>query len=487
MAEITNTNPTAVVRLTPSSLAPSYMASVYAVIVGFLALFSGLVGVYLLARGEILAGFVALVITGLLTVLAWSMGQRKAWSYRFADSLHVVGMLVGVLLLLRWLADVVQVISTDPKIAAGGGTLSTILSSLRTLPINSLGLADALLLMAISGGLVWLLGSIRRHEAELRIDRNHSNDLEQFMRRFLKSTSARVGGILVVLLLIITYVMPRLDPYDRTVALSDGDLALRLTPPDCIIGWLRVQQGLDTWRGEGSPPATPFGFPCKHPFGTDKNGRDLTRRVLHGINVSLVVSVISVTISLLLGATTGLVAGYVGGRWDSFLMRLMDIMLAFPALLLAIAIVAMRGPGLENAMIAIGIVGVPTYARLARSMAIALREQEFVTAATSVGAKPTRILRQHVLPNSLAPLIVQSTLGLGTAVIETAALGFLGLGQQPPFPELGKMLAESREVMTSGMWWMIVFPGITVMIIVLSFNLLGDALRDTLDPKLRGN
>jgi peptide/nickel transport system permease protein len=485
MAEITN--PTTVIRLTPTSLAPNYMASVYSAIVGFLTVFGGLVGVYLLARGDIFAGLVALVITGLLAVLAWSMGQRKEWSYRFADGMHLAGLLGGVVLVVRWLIDVVQVIGTDPKIAAGGGSLGTILSNLRTLPINSLWLADAVIVIAISGGLAWLLRSIRKHEAELLIDRNHSYDLEQFMRRFLKSTSARVGGILVVGLLIVTYVMPRIDPYDRTVALSDGDLALRLTPPDCVIGWLRVQQGLDTWRGEGAAPSTPFGYPCKHPFGTDKNGRDLMRRVLHGINVSLVVSVISVSISLLIGATIGLVAGYIGGRWDSFLMRSMDIMLAFPTLLLAIAIVAMRGPGLENAMIAIGIVGIPTYARLARSMAISLREQEFVTAATSVGAKQSRILRQHVLPNSLAPLIVQSTLGLGTAVIETAALGFLGLGQQPPFPELGKMLAESREVMTSGMWWMILFPGITVMIIVLSFNLLGDALRDTLDPKLRGN
>ncbi|MCC7451099.1 MAG: ABC transporter permease [Anaerolineae bacterium] len=306
------------------------------------------------------------------------------------------------------------------------------------------------------------------------------------MRRFFKSSSARVGGALVLLLLVIVYLMPRVDPYTREIALSDGDLAQRLQPPDCAIGWLRFQQGVDNWEGPGPEPKSILEFPCNHPFGTDKNGRDLTRRVMHGIGVSLVVSVISVSISLLLGGTIGLIAGYLGGKTDSILMRLMDIMLAFPTLLLAIAIVAMRGPGLENAMLAIGIVSIPTYARLARSMAISLREQDFIMAARSIGASEGTVLRKHVLPNSLAPLIVQSTLGLGTAVIETAALGFLGLGQQPPFPELGEMLAESREVMTSGMWWVMAFPGVTVMIIVLSFNLLGDALRDTLDPKLRG-
>jgi peptide/nickel transport system permease protein len=331
--------------------------------------------------------------------------------------------------------------------------------------------------------MAYLLRVVVKADAERRLDNTHISDAENLLRRFFKSTSARVGGAFVVLLLLTVYAIPRVDAYDARI---DGDLAKRLTPPDCVIGWFRLQQGLEQWAGPGPRPASVTEYPCVYPFGTDKNGRDLMRRVMHGIGVSLAVSVISVSVSLFIGATIGLIAGYLGGWIDSLLMRAMDIMLAFPALLLAIAIVAMRGPGLENAMLAIGIVGIPAYARVARSMAIGLRDQEFVTAARSIGSSQAHILRRHVLPNSLAPLIVQSTLGLGTAVIETAALGFLGLGQQPPWPELGKMLAESRDVMTSGNWWVMLFPAIAVIIIVLSFNLLGDALRDTLDPRLRG-
>jgi peptide/nickel transport system permease protein len=286
--------------------------------------------------------------------------------------------------------------------------------------------------------------------------------------------------------LLITYVMPRVDPYYGIIVLRDGDLSQRLNPPQCAIGWLRVQQGLDPWEGEGSVPATPFGYPCEHPFGFDKNGRDLQRRALHGVSVSLAVSLITVGISASIGISIGISAGYLGGRWDNVAMRFMDVLLAFPAILLAIAIVAVRGPGLGNAMIALGIVGIPAYARLSRSMAISVREQDYVLAANSIGAGRLAILWRYILPNSLAPLIVQSTLSLGTAVISAAALGFLGLGQQPPFPELGSMLAESRDVMTSGKWWVMLFPGLMVMVIVLGFNLLGDALRDTLDPKLRG-
>ncbi|MBN1963632.1 MAG: ABC transporter permease [Anaerolineae bacterium] len=347
-------------------------------------------------------------------------------------------------------------------------------------------LADAILLLGINIGLLYTLGFFRKVDNERVIDETHNSDADLFLQRFLGNASTRVGGTIVVALLFIAYVMPRVDPYSGATVLRDGDLSRRLDPPDCVIGWLRLTQGVDSWTGEGDPPSSFFEFPCEHPFGFDKNGRDMARRVLHGISVSLAVSLIAVSISLFIGASVGLTAGYLGGWLDALLMRTMDIMLAFPSLLLAIAIVAMRGPGLENGMIAIGIVGIPVYARLARSMAITVRRQEYVTAALSIGASHWRILRQHVLPNSLAPLIVQSTLGLGTAVIETAALGFLGLGQQPPYPELGKMLAESREVMTSGKWWVMLFPGITVMLIVLGFNLLGDALRDTLDPQLRG-
>ncbi len=485
MAEITNPA-VAVKKLTNPQPALSYMGSVYSTLVGVAALCAAVIGLIALSRGSVVEGIVALVIMALLGALAWGYRQQKPWADQLANVVHTLGLLGGLFILVRWLLSILDLANADPTVAAGGNTLSAIWSRLPVLPVNSLPLGDVLLVFAINGGLWFLLRSIRKANRERQIDRSYTNDLESMVQRFFKSTSARVGGVLVVLLLVIVYLMPRVDPYTREIALSDGDLAQRLQPPDCAIGWLRFQQGVDDWQGPGPEPKSILEFPCTHPFGTDKNGRDLTRRVLHGISVSLVVSVISVSISLLIGGVVGLTAGYFSGKWDSILMRLMDIMLAFPALLLAIAIVAMRGPGLENAMLAIGIVSIPTYARLARSMAISLREQDFIMAARSIGASEATVLRRHVLPNSLAPLIVQSTLGLGTAVIETAALGFLGLGQQPPFPELGEMLAESREVMTSGMWWVMAFPGVTVMIIVLSFNLLGDALRDTLDPKLRG-
>jgi peptide/nickel transport system permease protein len=461
-----------------------YMAGLYTTVTTIIGFSVTLVGLVMVFQGQPLVGPIALVSAILLLTTAWSVRQQKPWRYRLAGAMHLIGLLAVLLILVGWLVSVLDAINTDPN--TRGQTLPVILGRLSTLPITSLPLADAALLLILDGGLWLMLRSMQKTENERRIDRNYQNDAELLLQRFLSSTSARVGGFLLILLILIAYLMPRVDPYTRAIALADGDLAERLKPPDCAIGWLRMQQGLDQWTGPEPKPTSLFDFPCKHPFGMDKNGRDLMRRVLHGISVSLAVSLISVSISLLIGAVIGLTAGYLGGAWDSLLMRLMDIMLAFPTLLLAIAIVAMRGPGLENAMLAIGVVGIPAYARLARSMSIALREQEFVTAARSIGASQFRILRQHVLPNSLAPLIVQSTLGLGTAVIETAALGFLGLGQQPPLPELGKMLAESREVMTSGMWWVLVFPGITVMTIVLSFNLLGDALRDTLDPKLKG-
>lgn len=476
---------TGITRLNTEPSEGTYLTGFYAGLMflgGLLAL-----GAALFLAGRQQASIVIALILGVVMLgLAWAFRTRQPWRYRAADGFHLALLVWGAFNLIIWLKSVLDLINADARVAEAGGAPGIILARLSSLTIDPLPVADVLLLLAAGAGLVWFMRRLRYAEAERRLDQTRRTELELLLQRFTRNTSARVGGLMVIALLIIVYLMPRVDPYTREVALADGNLTLRLRAPDCVIGWMRLQQGLDTWQGEGARPTSVFEFPCNHPFGTDKNGRDLFRRVLHGISVSLAVSVISVSISLLIGASIGLAAGYLGGGVDSLLMRTMDIMLAFPALLLAIAIVAMRGPGLQNAMIAIGIVGIPAYARLARSMSIALREQEFVTAALSLGTSRFRILRQHILPNSLAPIIVQSTLGLGTAVIETAALGFLGLGQQPPFPELGKMLAESREVMISGMWWMLFFPGLTVMIIVLSFNLLGDALRDTLDPKLRG-
>ncbi|HEX2905994.1 MAG TPA: ABC transporter permease [Phototrophicaceae bacterium] len=312
----------------------------------------------------------------------------------------------------------------------------------------------------------------RRYSAlEVRIEA-----LRDLFRRLWKNPSARVGGFLVVATTLIGVFVPLLDNYNP---LKDGDLKAKYATPDCIVGWISSQLN-DTEKLSLSDMA------CVHPFGADKNGRDILRRVGHGMSVSLAVGIFVVVISVTVGASIGLAAGFLSGWFESVSMRMMDVILAFPSLLLAIALVTVAGASLTNGMIAIAITQIPTFARLTRSMAISIRNTEYVVAARSVGANGLSIMRDHVLPNSLAPLIVQSTLMLGTAVIETAALGFLGLGQQPPFPELGKMLAESQPALASGKWWLMVFPGVTIVLIVLGFNLMGDALRDALDPRLRG-
>ncbi|MBI4414442.1 MAG: ABC transporter permease, partial [candidate division NC10 bacterium] len=223
----------------------------------------------------------------------------------------------------------------------------------------------------------------------------------------------------------------------------------------------------------------------EHPFGTDTLGRDILVRVLHGARVSLGLGLGSVAVAAVAGSILGLLAGY-AGRWvDLSLMFCMDILLAFPATLLAIAIVAMIGPGLRNSLIAISLVSIPFYARIARGAVLSLKEQEFVVAAEGLGGSHLRVLFRHIFPNTLPPLMVQTTLGIAFAVLEAAALGFLGLGAQPPTPEWGAMLADSYKYFTSGAWWAFFFPGAAIMISVLGFNLLGDGLRDALDPRLR--
>lgn len=296
--------------------------------------------------------------------------------------------------------------------------------------------------------------------------------------RLRRSPSARMGGVLVFFIVLISLAVPVLDDYD---ARRDRNLRARYDPPNCLIDW--VDKGL-TDRANAYSLSE---MQCDYPFGADKNGRSIFRRIGHGMSVSLVAGVFAVAIALTSGTMIGLSAGYFSGWFDSISMRLMDVLLAFPSLLLAIAFVTVAGPGLRNGMIAVAITQIPVYARLSRSMAISLRNTEFVTASRSVGAGHLVIIRKHIFPNSLAPLIVQATLGLGTAVVETAALGFLGLGQQAPFPELGKMLADSQESLLSGKWWVMFFPGMAIILMVLGFNLLGDGLRDALDPRLRGS
>jgi len=258
---------------------------------------------------------------------------------------------------------------------------------------------------------------------------------------------------IIVLFSMMAVLSPIFLPYNAQV---DADLLARLKPP--------------TWA---------------HPFGTDALGRDILMRVIHGGRVSLGLGVGSVLVAALIGSFLGLLAGYAGRRTDLCLMFCMDILLAFPATLLAIAIVAMIGPGLRNSLIAISVVSIPFYARIVRGEVLALKERDFVTAARGLGGNARRIVLWHVFPNTLPPLTVQTTLAVAFAILETAALGFLGLGAQPPTPEWGAMLADSYKFFTSGAWWAFLFPGVAIMLSVLGFNLLGDALRDALDPRLR--
>jgi peptide/nickel transport system permease protein len=274
-------------------------------------------------------------------------------------------------------------------------------------------------------------------------------------RRLWRSPVARAGLIIVVACVLTAVVTPAVHVYD---AKTDSDLALRLKPPTAA-----------------------------HPLGTDSLGRDILVRVLHGTRVSLGLGVSAVAVAAVLGSLSGLVAGYAGRRIDLVLMFLMDILLAFPSTLLAIAIVAMIGPGLRNSLIAISLVSIPVYARIGRAAVLELREQEFVTAARGIGGDPGRVLLRHIFPNSLPPLIVQTSLAISGAILEAAALGFLGLGAQPPTPEWGAMLADSYKYFTSGAWWAFFFPGAAIMLAVLGFNLLGDGLRDALDPRLRAD
>jgi dipeptide transport system permease protein len=232
------------------------------------------------------------------------------------------------------------------------------------------------------------------------------------------------------------------------------------------------------------PPFWQTGGTTAHLLGTDAIGRDILSRIIFGSRLSLLIGVAVVTISVVVGTALGLLAGYFRGIFEVAVMRMMDIILTLPSLLLAIVIVAILGPGLVNAMLAVAIVVLPHYVRITRAAVISEASRDYVTAARMNGAGPWRIMISEILPNCTAPLIVQASLGISAAILDAAALGFLGLGAQPPSPEWGTMLADAREFVLRA-WWVVTFPGLIILITVLAFNLLGDGLRDALDPKLK--
>ena len=232
------------------------------------------------------------------------------------------------------------------------------------------------------------------------------------------------------------------------------------------------------------PPFWQEGGSLTYPLGTDAIGRDILSRLIYGARLSLAIGIAVVALSILVGTGLGLVAGFFGGVVDIAVMRVMDIILTLPSLLLAIVIVAILGPGLMNAMLAVAVVVLPHYVRTARAAVLAEVSKDYVTAARVSGAGTLRLMFKEVLPNCAAPLIVQASLGISTAILDAASLGFLGLGAQPPAPEWGTMLADAREFVLRA-WWVVTFPGLIILVTVLAFNLLGDGLRDALDPKLK--
>jgi len=285
------------------------------------------------------------------------------------------------------------------------------------------------------------------------------------LRNLVHRRSAMVGMAILTGLVLIAVFAPVIATHDPEQVLIGIEDVKRRTPP-CI-------------HLLGCPPENP-----QHLLGVDGNVRDFFSRMVFGSRLSLQIGLTTVTFAVIVGTLMGSVAGYMGGWVDNVLMRMLDVILAFPYLLLAIAIVSVLGPGLINALLAIGIVTIPVYGRVVRSSVLSIKQMDFVMADRSIGVPSMRILFRRILPNALTPLIVQATLGIAVAILDAAALSFLGLGAQPPTPEWGLMLGEERNQVFSAPF-LVFFPGIAIMIPVLGFNLLGDGLRDALDPRLR--
>lgn len=285
------------------------------------------------------------------------------------------------------------------------------------------------------------------------------------VRHLLQKRSAVIGMLMLLILVLVAVFAPVIAPFG---------------PEQQLIG---IEEGI---KKRSAPCIHALGCPTEQPqhiFGVDANFRDFFSRIVYGSRLSLQVGFASVTFAIIVGTALGAVAGFVGGWVDNVIMRLMDVFLAFPALVLAIAIVTVLGPGLINALLAISIVTIPAYARVIRSSVLSVKEQDFILADRALGVPPARILLRDVLPNSITPLIVQGTLGIGTAIVEVAALSFLGLGAQPPTPEWGLMVsAERNQIFTAP--HLVLIPGVAIALVVLGFNLLGDGLQDALNPRL---
>jgi ABC-type dipeptide/oligopeptide/nickel transport system permease subunit len=281
------------------------------------------------------------------------------------------------------------------------------------------------------------------------------------LRRLFKHRSAQLGMFLLLILIFCAVFAEQIAPYDPLIQLKD----VKRRDTACI-------------HLLGCPADKP-----QHLMGIDGNSRDLFSRIIFGARLSLRIGVMTVSLAIVIGALLGAIAGFIGGWLDDLIMRSMDVLQAFPGLLLAIAIVAVLGPGLINALLAIAIVEIPIFARVVRASVLSIKELEYISASRALGASEMQILFTRILPNSLTPLIVQGTLGIASAILSAAALSFLGLGAEFPTPEWGLMLGEERNSVFNAPF-LVFFPGLAIMITVLSFNLLGDGLRDVLDPRL---
>jgi dipeptide transport system permease protein len=293
--------------------------------------------------------------------------------------------------------------------------------------------------------------------AVIEVKAKPTTALAEFWYYFAHNKGAVIGLVVFVALVIVAVFAPVVAPYLP----NEQNRAMLLLPP--------------FWGENGT---------TDYLLGTDAVGRDILSRLIYGSRFSLFIGLVVVSVSVVSGVLIGLVAGYFGGWIDTVIMRIMDIILAFPSLLLALVLVAVLGPGLTNAMIAIALVNQPHFVRLTRAAVLNERGKDYVVGSRVAGAGTLRLMFLTILPNCLAPLIVQATLAFSAAILDAAALGFLGMGAQPPTPEWGTMLAESREFIQRA-WWVVTFPGLAILITVLAINLMGDGLRDALDPKLK--